>query len=40
MYVAGVEEGITLAEVNDLAVFFILPDGSSKQSTNWGKIFP
>lgn len=40
MYVAGVEEGITLAEVNDLAVFFILPDGSSKQSSNWGKIFP
>jgi thiamine biosynthesis lipoprotein ApbE len=40
MYVAGVEEGITLAETNNLAVFFILPDGSSKQSSNWGKIFP
>ena len=23
-----------------LAVFVILPDGSSKQSSNWGKIFP
>ena len=40
MYVAGVEEGMTIAEANDLAVFFILPDGSSKQSSNWGKIFP
>jgi thiamine biosynthesis lipoprotein len=40
MYVAGVEEGMTMAKANDLAVFFILPDGSSKQSSNWGKIFP
>ena len=40
MYVAGAEEGMTLAEANDLAVFIILPDGSSKQSSNWGKIFP
>ena len=40
MYVAGVEEGMTIAEANNLAVFFILPDGSSKQSSNWGKIFP
>ena len=40
MYVAGVEEGMAIAKANDLAVFFILPDGSSKQSSNWGKIFP
>lgn len=40
LYVAGAEEGIALAEANDLAVFFILLDGSSKQSANWGKIFP
>ena len=40
LYVAGAEEGIALAEANDLAVFFILLDGSSKQSSNWGKIFP
>ena len=40
MYVLGIEEGIEIAEKYDLAVFFILNDGNSMQSTNWGTIFP
>jgi len=40
MYVLGLDEGIIIAETYDLAVFFILSDGNSIQSTNWGSIFP